>query len=95
MKAFSAQHRAAPIPSKAGMESTVTAVDYRNFWKKPQKILCISFVGVTEEKIFRKLFILGSILTFVLLTEVLCLLNIYDIIQYSIFTAILYNDNRL
>lgn len=31
MKAFSPQHRAAPIPSKAGMENTVMAVDYGNF----------------------------------------------------------------
>lgn len=65
------------------------------FFKKPQKTLCIYFAGITDEKTFRKLFILGSILRFMLLAKVLCLLNIYDIIQYSIFTAILHNDNHL
>lgn len=55
----------------------------------------LSFVGITDEKTFRKLFILGNILKFMLLTKVVYLLNIYDIIQYSIFSALLYNDNHL
>lgn len=57
--------------------------------------MMLSFVGITDEKTFRKLFILGNILKFMLLTKVVYLLNIYDIIQYSIFSALLYNDNHL
>lgn len=57
--------------------------------------MMLSFVGITDEKTFRKLFILGNILKFMLLTKVVYLLNIYGIIQYSIFSALLYNDNHL
>lgn len=95
MKAFSPQHRAALYPAKQNCKTPLWSLTTEISKRSLRKYYALYFLGMTDEKIFRNIPILGIILRFMLLAKIVSLLNICDIIQYSIFTAVLHNDNHL